>query len=62
MRMDSKTIISELKKLRNQTNIDGMARFGIKSGTALGITMPTLRAKAKTIGIIHHLALELWCS
>ena len=58
----SDRIIKELKKLRNQKNIEGMARFGINSESALGISVTKLRQIAKGIDKDHHLALELWDS
>ncbi|MCW8849058.1 MAG: DNA alkylation repair protein [Melioribacteraceae bacterium] len=60
--MNAQEIIADLKKLRNVRNIEGMARFGINPDTALGISIVTLRKKAKEIGKNHKLALELWNS
>ncbi len=60
--MTSEQIISDLKKLKNQTNIDGMARFGINPDSALGISIPHLRQTAKRIGKDHNLASKLWNS
>ncbi len=37
-----------------------MARVGIDVSRALGVSMPNVRAVAKTCGIDHDLALELW--
>jgi 3-methyladenine DNA glycosylase AlkD len=39
-----------------------MARFGIETGKALGVNIPTLRALARDIGRDHVLAEELWAS
>lgn len=65
--MTTQEIIIKLKKQRNQTNIDGMARFGIKpENEPMGITMPILRTLSKDIKHNHaqpqrhQLALELW--
>lgn len=41
-------------------NVEGMARFGINSSSALGLSMPMLRAKAKQYRKRHDLAEELW--
>lgn len=60
--MTSKKIISDLEKLKNSKSVEGMARFGINPESALGISIPTLRNKAKEVGINHELALELWDS
>jgi 3-methyladenine DNA glycosylase AlkD len=37
-----------------------MARVGIAVSRALGVSMPDLRAVAKTCGVDHALALQLW--
>lgn len=38
----------------------GMARVGIDVSHAFGVSMPQIRAVAKTCGVDHTLALELW--
>jgi 3-methyladenine DNA glycosylase AlkD len=48
--------------IANDQAVEGMARFGIRPGQALGISMPTLRNMAKDIGKNHALALALWDS
>lgn len=53
-------IISWLNENKNEANIKGMQRFGIKTEKAFGIKLPVLRAKAKTIGKNMPLSLELW--
>jgi len=58
----SAEIIAHLKGLRDETNIEGMARFGIKTETALGISNTALRAIARRIKRDHQRALELWVS
>lgn len=55
-------IIAHLKTLRNETNIAGMARFGIETETALGISNNDLRAIARIIKRDHERALDLWAS
>src|SRR6266516_5711109 len=60
--MLSDQIIANLKQQANAQNVEGMARFGIRSAQVLGISMPTLRKMAKEIGRDHALALELWDS
>lgn len=60
--MNAEKVISDLKKLKNQKNIAGMAQFGINPESALGITIVTLRKIAKEIGTNHQLALDLWAS
>lgn len=55
-----KQVIDELKKHYNPKNIEGMARFGIKSESAFGINAPTIKSIAKKIGKNHQLANDLW--
>jgi 3-methyladenine DNA glycosylase AlkD len=57
-----KKILSKFESLRNEKNIAGMARFGIRSDHAFGIKHPVLKQIAKEIGKDHELALELWDS
>ena len=52
--------IDMLKSMRNQKNIDGMAKFGINTKNTLGISVTKLREIAKDIGKNHQTALELW--
>jgi len=54
--------MAELQSYANPQAVEGMARFGIRSGNVLGISIPTLRTMAKRIGKNHELALELWGS
>jgi 3-methyladenine DNA glycosylase AlkD len=55
------TILTTLYSKANPKNVEGMARFGIKStGKVLGISTPFLRLLKKSIGKNHDLALDLW--
>jgi 3-methyladenine DNA glycosylase AlkD len=61
--MEIDEVVRKLKKLAKSAKPgykEGMARFGIVSKTALGISMPDLRVLAKEIGKDHELALKLW--
>ncbi len=58
--MDTEDLVSELRKLGNPKAVEGMARFGIKGSTMLGVSIPNLRALASKVGKDHRLALELW--
>jgi 3-methyladenine DNA glycosylase AlkD len=40
--------------------VAGMARVGIATSRALGVSMPDLRSLARTVGRDHGLALRLW--
>jgi 3-methyladenine DNA glycosylase AlkD len=57
-------IIKKLRSLENPANIAGMARFGIVTKKAFGVSAPVLKAIAKEIkkqtNDCHKLALELW--
>ncbi len=57
-------IIKKLESLENPANIVGMARFGIVTKKAFGISAPVLKEFAKVIkkqtNVRHKLALELW--
>ena len=48
--------------MRNEKNIAGMARYGIKTDNALGTSMPALRKISKALGRDHELARELWAT
>jgi 3-methyladenine DNA glycosylase AlkD len=57
---DVSRIVSELKRLGTQRNVDGMARFGIRAKICYGVAKPSLDSLAKRIGKSHALALQLW--
>jgi 3-methyladenine DNA glycosylase AlkD len=56
----AESILLNLKSMANPDNVAGMARYGISTDKALGISIYTLRPMAKEIGRDHALALELW--
>lgn len=53
-------ILQELSARANPDNVAGMAKFGINPRGTLGISIYELRKLAKTIGVQHALALQLW--
>nr|CAD6414047.1 DNA alkylation repair protein [Rhizobium sp. Q54] len=53
-------IVRHLKSLRDEASIAGMARFGIDTSTALGITTPQMRSVARQVKRNHERALQLW--
>lgn len=53
-------ILRELEGMGNPANVAGMARYGIRSARALGVSAPVVRARARGIGRDHALALALW--
>lgn len=55
-------LVAYLKSLRSASNVAGMARFGIATETALGISNPDLQAIARAAKRNHGRALALWAS
>jgi 3-methyladenine DNA glycosylase AlkD len=54
-------VVSELRAVADPSQLDGMARFGIRTDRALGgVGLPRMRALAKRVGRRHDLALGLW--
>ena len=49
-----------LEESRDVSNLPGMARYGINTRNAYGISMPALRRMAKMIGTTHQTAQELY--
>ena len=60
--MNVEEVIARLGSISDRSRLDGMSRYGIKVDRALGVSMPEMRALAKTIGRDHLLALDLWRS
>jgi 3-methyladenine DNA glycosylase AlkD len=60
--VDKDDIIKLLKSKASKRNVEGMARFGINTKNALGISVYVLRDMAKKIGKSHTLAKKLWGS
>ena len=60
--MNAKKVIQQLRAHANPANAAGMARFGIHTTKALGVSIPMIRRLAREIGRDHLLALELWKS
>jgi 3-methyladenine DNA glycosylase AlkD len=53
-------IVAQLRQMESPKDRAGMARFGIKTDKAFGISLYVLRDMAKEIGTDHGLALALW--
>jgi 3-methyladenine DNA glycosylase AlkD len=53
-------VIETLRGIASPRDREGMARFGINTERALGISVTTLRGVAKEIGRDHALAVGLW--
>lgn len=54
------SILKRLQSLGNPKAVEGMARFGITTLKAFGVSTPVLKEMAREIGKNHDLALELW--
>ncbi len=60
MKEDVRRILAWLKRRGSASNRDGMARYGIRSAKAFGVSMATMRPLVKRLGRNHDLALALW--
>jgi 3-methyladenine DNA glycosylase AlkD len=54
--------LARLRALADPSRLAGMARYGIGSADAWGVTVAELRALAKELGRSHELAAALWGS
>ena len=59
---DAAELIAHLKTLRSEENVAGMARFGIVTGSALGISNPGVKSVARLAKKKHIRAMQLWRS
>jgi 3-methyladenine DNA glycosylase AlkD len=62
MRSRASDVLEELRSMANERNREGMARYGINTARALGVSVARLRAIARRLGRDHPLAVELWVS
>jgi len=60
--MDYNAIIQKIRSLADPEAVKGMARFGINTGNAYGVSVYALRKIAKETGKDHVLAQRLWSS
>jgi 3-methyladenine DNA glycosylase AlkD len=58
--MNAEAVIAELRARADPSRKPGMDRVGIDVSSALGVSMPDIRAVAKRSRVDHALALELW--
>jgi len=58
--VDCDSVVAWLKRTGTKKVRDGMARYGIPSTHAFGVTVGALKAYSKTIGRDHALAQALW--
>ncbi|AXA38551.1 DNA alkylation repair protein [Rhizobium leguminosarum] len=59
---DAAELIAHLQTLRSEENVAGMARFGIVTDRALGISNPDIKAVAGLAKKDHARAMQLWRS
>jgi len=55
-------IVREMRAIAVPANLPGMARYGIDTTSALGLTVPAIRAIARRVGKDQALAEELWAT
>jgi len=60
MRLDD--VVDALRERADPSRLDGMARYGIDTSRALGVSMPGIRAVARSVGPRHALAQRLWAT
>jgi 3-methyladenine DNA glycosylase AlkD len=59
---ETSAVLTELRALGSAENRAGMARFGINTGKAFGVSMTAMRPMARRFRRRHDLAAELWVS
>lgn len=52
--------MAELRRRGSRRNVEGMARFGIRSNDVYGVSKPSLDKIARDIGKNHELGRKLW--
>lgn len=62
MRPATRAVLKKLRTAGTRTNVEGMARFGIRPAKAYGVPTPVMRAIAKELGKDNALAADLWSS
>ena len=55
-------VLDDLHRMADPSRLDGMARYGIDTSMALGVTVTELRVLARRLGRDHALAGKLWGS
>ena len=60
MAADFQSILTELESMKDDAALEGMARYGIKTNKAWGVSVAALRSLARRIGKDHELAARLW--
>jgi 3-methyladenine DNA glycosylase AlkD len=60
MNAETRVVMAELQALADPSRLPGMARVGIRTERAIGVSLPNLRALARLHRPDHPLALDLW--
>jgi 3-methyladenine DNA glycosylase AlkD len=58
----ARDVVRALELLGDRSRLEGMARFGIDTSRAVGVTVTELRRFARDLGRDHELAAALWAS
>jgi 3-methyladenine DNA glycosylase AlkD len=58
----ARDVVRTLERMGDRSRLEGMARFGIDTGRAVGVTVTELRRFARDLGHDHELAAALWAS
>lgn len=58
--MNCREILNELQSNASETYKDNIVRMGIPKEYSIGVPTPVIRKLAKSIGVSHELAFELW--
>lgn len=58
----ARDVVRTLEEMGDPSRLEGMARFGIDTGRAVGVTVTELRGLARGLGRDHELAAALWAS
>ena len=59
---EARAVVASLKRLATKSVRDGMARYGLPSDKAFGVSVKDIQALAKRLGKDHRLAAALWTS
>jgi 3-methyladenine DNA glycosylase AlkD len=58
--VSAEEVLARLRAMARPDQLEGMARYGIKTEARLGVSVPNMRKLAKELGRDHELALALW--
>jgi 3-methyladenine DNA glycosylase AlkD len=58
----ARDVVRTLERMGDRSRLEGMARFGIDTRSAVGVTVSELRRFARDLGHDHELAAALWAS